>query len=102
MENKEKQSKVMQLIVKHSGVSSVEVKGDDKVEVVGNGIDAVALATDLRKRMRRYANIDTVKTVDEKEEKKKKEEDTWPKIVTTYPLPLYINEPRQSSDCCLM
>lgn len=84
-----------------AGVSSVVVKGDDKVEVVGNGIDVVVLTTCLRKRMRRCpVNIDTVETVDEKKEEKKKEEETWPKIVTTYPL--LINEPRQPSDCCLM
>ncbi|KAH0448374.1 hypothetical protein IEQ34_022174 [Dendrobium chrysotoxum] len=69
MEDAKKRSKAMQCAVGMHGVLSVSHEGD-KMTVVGEGIDSVALTRLLRKKMG-YVELEVVTTVEEKKEEKK-------------------------------
>ncbi|CAL5031559.1 unnamed protein product [Urochloa decumbens] len=66
-------TKAMELIAKADGLISVAIAGDEKLEVVGDGIDPVRLVCHLRKKLC-YADILQVEEV-----KDKKPEDKAPK-----------------------
>ncbi|KAG8064878.1 hypothetical protein GUJ93_ZPchr0004g38884 [Zizania palustris] len=85
-------SKAMALVAGAPGVSSMGVTGDgkDRLEVVGDGVDAVCLTNCLRKKFG-YAEILQVEEVkDKKPEEKKPEEKKPPLPVPCYP-PYYYN-----------
>ncbi|PKU75861.1 disease resistance protein Pik-1-like [Dendrobium catenatum] len=69
MEDAKKRSKAMQCAVGMHGVLSVSHEGD-KMTVVGEEIDSVALTTLLRKKMG-CAKLELVTAVEEKKEEKK-------------------------------
>ncbi|KAJ8748147.1 hypothetical protein K2173_000555 [Erythroxylum novogranatense] len=64
-------SKAMKIAVGFAAVESVAIGGEgkNKIEVVGDGVDAVKLTSLLRKRVG-YAVLETVAPVEKKEEKK--------------------------------
>ncbi|KAH0448896.1 hypothetical protein IEQ34_022696 [Dendrobium chrysotoxum] len=71
MEDAKKRSKAMQCAVGMHGVLSVSHEGD-KMTVVGEGIDSVALTRLLRKKMG-YVELEGVTAVEEKKKEKEKE-----------------------------
>ncbi|XP_020671956.1 disease resistance protein Pik-1-like isoform X2 [Dendrobium catenatum] len=116
MEDAKKRSKAMQCAVGMHGVLSVSHEGD-KMTVVGEGIDSVALTTLLRKKMG-YVELELVAAVEEKKEKKVKVEaevksniqpvilphDYYGRSVGTFTQPLYyhadVTEPSYDQDSC--
>ncbi|XP_072963789.1 heavy metal-associated isoprenylated plant protein 16-like [Typha angustifolia] len=56
MEDARKRSKALKTAAGFSGVTSTSLEGEDKIVVVGDGFDSIALTTALRKRMR-YAEL---------------------------------------------
>ncbi|XP_073001745.1 heavy metal-associated isoprenylated plant protein 47-like [Typha latifolia] len=69
MECTTKRSKALKIVVGFSGVISASLDGEDKIVVVGDGVDPVALTRMLRKRMH-YAELISVGEEEKKEEKK--------------------------------
>ncbi|TVU15654.1 hypothetical protein EJB05_39186, partial [Eragrostis curvula] len=75
-------AKAMGLVSRVSGVSSVGITGDlkDRLEVVGEGVDAVFLVSCLRSK-KKFGHVEILLVEDvkdkkkEEEEKKKKEEE---------------------------
>ncbi|KAI0488798.1 hypothetical protein KFK09_028637 [Dendrobium nobile] len=65
MENNKQRSKALKCVTKLHGIVSVSAD-DDKITVVGEGIDSVKLATMLRKKM---GFVELVMVTPEKEEK---------------------------------
>ncbi|XP_044492595.1 heavy metal-associated isoprenylated plant protein 16-like [Mangifera indica] len=83
MNGQKSRSKALQIVVGGFGVESVAFKGDDKtqIEVTGDGMDAVALTSLLRKKMG-YAEIVSLGPVaaEGKKDKDKAEKGNDPKI----------------------
>ncbi|KAK1273516.1 hypothetical protein QJS04_geneDACA007828 [Acorus gramineus] len=81
MNGPKSRTKALQAVVAAPGVISAALEGDDrsKVVVIGEGIDCVALAKLLRKKLD-YVEIVTVSAEDEKDKEKdsKIEYSTWP------------------------
>ncbi|XP_073003980.1 heavy metal-associated isoprenylated plant protein 16-like isoform X2 [Typha latifolia] len=102
MEDKKKRRKALRTAVGLSGVESASLE-EDKIVVVGEGIDSIALTTMLRKRMS-YADLVSVTSVDEKDDQKKKQEET----ILSYqfgaikPLPVVIHEPGYDHNSCII
>ncbi|CAL5016473.1 unnamed protein product [Urochloa decumbens] len=65
-------TKAMELIAKSDGLISVAIAGDEKLEVVGDGIDPVRLVCHLRKKLC-YAEILQVEEVKDKKPEEKKQ-----------------------------
>ncbi|XP_073003979.1 heavy metal-associated isoprenylated plant protein 16-like isoform X1 [Typha latifolia] len=105
MEDKKKRRKALRTAVGLSGNRCVESASleEDKIVVVGEGIDSIALTTMLRKRMS-YADLVSVTSVDEKDDQKKKQEET----ILSYqfgaikPLPVVIHEPGYDHNSCII
>ncbi|KAL5737237.1 hypothetical protein ACOSP7_029998 [Xanthoceras sorbifolium] len=82
-------SKAMKIAVTKDGVTKVEIKGEEKDQlvVIGTGVDSVKLVRSLRKKLH-YANILSV----EEEKEEKKDEKEKPNInllpYTYYPNPM--------------
>ncbi|KAI0488788.1 hypothetical protein KFK09_028627 [Dendrobium nobile] len=118
MEDAKKRSKAMQCAVGMHGVLSVSHEGD-KMTVVGEGIDSVALTTLLRKKMG-YVELELVTAVEEKKEEKKVKVETevksniqpvilphhyyYGQSVGAFTQPLYyhadVREPSYDEDSC--
>uniref|UniRef100_A0A0D9W615 HMA domain-containing protein n=1 Tax=Leersia perrieri TaxID=77586 RepID=A0A0D9W615_9ORYZ len=88
-------SKAMALVARAAGVISVGITGDgqDRLEVVGDGVDAVRLVSCLRKRIV-HAEILQVEEVkakksEDKKEKERKPEEEEAKLTAVHPLPQY-------------
>ncbi|XWS67411.1 hypothetical protein CRYUN_Cryun04dG0004400 [Craigia yunnanensis] len=64
------QTKVLKNVAETFGVISVALEGDDKVVVIGDGIDATKLTRCLRKKVG-HANIVSLEEVKEKKEENK-------------------------------
>ncbi|CAL5402597.1 unnamed protein product [Camellia sinensis] len=87
------------------GVSSVAIKGDgkDQVEVIGEQIDSVELTKSIKRKVSKYASIQSVEEVKPKEEEKKEEKPLqWtmaPPVIPTpcYCQPVYDSDPRGCS-----
>ncbi|XP_028116990.1 heavy metal-associated isoprenylated plant protein 16-like [Camellia sinensis] len=98
-------SKAMQIASCTKGVISVAIKGDgkDQVEVIGEEIDSVELTKSIRRRVSKYASIQSVEEVKPKEEEKKAEKPLqWamaPPVIPTpyYCQPVYDSDPRGCS-----
>ncbi|XP_073002115.1 heavy metal-associated isoprenylated plant protein 47-like [Typha latifolia] len=75
MECPTKRSKALKIAVGFSGVISASLDGEDKIVVVGNGVDSVALTRMLRKGMH-YAELISVKEEEKEEKKEEKKEAT--------------------------
>uniref|UniRef100_A0A5B7CAQ1 HMA domain-containing protein n=1 Tax=Davidia involucrata TaxID=16924 RepID=A0A5B7CAQ1_DAVIN len=75
MNGQKSRSKAMKIAVGVSGVESAALQGQDKsqIEVTGDGVDAVALTTLLRKNVG-YAELVSVSQVGEKKEGEKKQD----------------------------
>ncbi|XP_072963293.1 heavy metal-associated isoprenylated plant protein 47-like [Typha angustifolia] len=78
MEDAKRRSKALKIVVGFSGVTSTSLEGEDKIVVIGDGIDSIALTTALRKRMC-HAELMSVG-----EEKKKEEKASSNKEAPTY------------------
>ncbi|KAL5735528.1 hypothetical protein ACOSQ2_030316 [Xanthoceras sorbifolium] len=78
-------SKGMKIAVTKDGVTKVEIKGEEKDQlvVIGTGVDSVKLVRSLRKKLH-YANILSVE--EEKDEKEKPNINLLP--YTYYPNPM--------------
>jgi hypothetical protein len=57
----------------YAGVTSMTIKGDDQMEVVGEDVDTVCLVCCLRKKKFGHAAILLVEEVKEKKEEKKED-----------------------------
>ncbi|EEF37798.1 heavy metal-associated isoprenylated plant protein 47 [Ricinus communis] len=81
MNGQKSRSKALKIAVSVSGVESASLGGQDKsqIEVVGDGVDAVELATMLRKNVG-HAELVSVSAVGEKKEEKKEEKKDDPKV----------------------
>ncbi|KAL9457241.1 hypothetical protein AB3S75_006312 [Citrus x aurantiifolia] len=100
--NKHKsRSKALKVAVGFSGVESVALKGDDmsQIEVTGDGVDAVALTTSLRKKVG-YAEVVSVgaagagagagdQSMDDEKIEANPEPVVWPNYHVAAPLPHY-------------
>ncbi|KAK1272553.1 hypothetical protein QJS04_geneDACA007830 [Acorus gramineus] len=98
-------SKALQAVVAAPGVLSVALEGEDrsKVVVIGEGIDCVALAKLLRKKLD-YVEIVTVSAVDEKDKEKDSKNiySTWPYEVVVPQSYMYQPPAYQDPYCCIM
>ncbi|XP_072963473.1 heavy metal-associated isoprenylated plant protein 16-like [Typha angustifolia] len=77
MECTTKRSKALKIVVGFCGVISASLDGEDKIVVVGDGVDPVALTRMLRKRMH-YAELISVEEKKDEEKEEKKEPTIWP------------------------
>ncbi|CAL9152185.1 unnamed protein product [Musa hybrid cultivar] len=73
MEDAKKRSKALKIAVGLPGVISAKLD-EDKIVVVGDGVDSIALTTKLRKKM---GHVELVKVGSAEEKKKEKKEDVW-------------------------
>ncbi|KAL5775615.1 hypothetical protein ACOSP7_013172 [Xanthoceras sorbifolium] len=86
-------SKAMKIAVTKDGVTKVEIKGEEKDQlvVIGDWVDSVNLARSLRKELH-YANILSVEEEKEKkDEKEKAKEDDKTNINLPIPYAYYPN-----------
>ncbi|KAL9453915.1 hypothetical protein AB3S75_009507 [Citrus x aurantiifolia] len=97
MNNHKSRSKALKVAVGFSGVESVALKGDDmrQIEVMGDGVDAVALTTSLRKKVG-YAEVVSVgaagagdQSMDDEKIEANPEPVVWPNYHVAAPLPHY-------------
>ncbi|GMP64908.1 hypothetical protein CsSME_00025948 [Camellia sinensis var. sinensis] len=87
-------SKAMQITSLTKGVSSVAIKGDgkDQAEVIGEQIDSVELTKSIRRKVSKYASVQSVEEVKPKEEEKKEEKPLqWAMAPPVIPTPYYCN-----------
>ncbi|KAK1295993.1 hypothetical protein QJS10_CPB15g01132 [Acorus calamus] len=107
MNGPKSRTKALQAVVAAPGVISAGLEGDDrsKVVVIGEGIDCVALAKLLRKKLK-YVEIVTVSVVDEKDKEKdsKIKYSTWPYQVVTPQSYMYQPPAHRYQDpyCCIL
>ncbi|KAK3025521.1 hypothetical protein RJ639_042056, partial [Escallonia herrerae] len=112
MNDQKSRSKAMKIAVGSTGVESAALKGEGKnqLEVVGDGIDAVALTTLLRKNVG-FAELVSVgpdKKDDEKKGAEKKNEATiTPPVWVSYPpihggTPYIYEVPSNEASCSIM
>ncbi|KAG5551427.1 hypothetical protein RHGRI_009745 [Rhododendron griersonianum] len=108
MNGQKSRSKALKIVVGVSGVESATIKGkeNDQIEVTGDDIDAVAIATSLRKKVG-FAELVAVAPVEEKKADDKGKEPTkqpaWPSCVPYgTPAPCYVQEIKYNDDpaCC--
>ncbi|TKW04878.1 hypothetical protein SEVIR_7G139000v4 [Setaria viridis] len=66
-------TKALKVVARADGLISVAITGDEKLEVVGDGVDPVCLVRCLRKKIC-YAEILQVEEVKDKKEEEKKPE----------------------------
>ncbi|CAL5068347.1 unnamed protein product [Urochloa decumbens] len=72
-------TKAMELIAKADGLISVAIAGEEKLELVGDGIDPVRLVCHLRKKLC-YADILQVEEVKDKKPEEKKQAQQQPVV----------------------
>ncbi|XP_027063248.1 heavy metal-associated isoprenylated plant protein 16 [Coffea arabica] len=118
MSDEKSRKKAFKTVVGHAGVESTALQGKEKdqIEVVGDGIDAVKLATLLRKNVG-YAELVTVSPVGEKKDGDKKDDgktdpssteppvvwSTYPYVYSSVPHHLYqARDPYYDSNCTIM
>ncbi|KAG5551426.1 hypothetical protein RHGRI_009744 [Rhododendron griersonianum] len=112
MNGQKSRSKALKIVVGVSGVESATLKGqeNDQIEVTGNDIDAVAIATSLRKKVG-FAELVAVAPVEEKKADPKTDDKgkepiiqpAWPSgIPYGTPAPYYVQEIKYNDDpaCC--
>ncbi|AES71743.2 hypothetical protein MTR_3g082260 [Medicago truncatula] len=106
MNNQKLRNKAMAIAVGVSGVEGTTIKGDnkDQIEVTGEEIDSVKLASLLRKKFG-YADLVSIEAVGKTEEKKDKEKAeaivAWPYVYSSVPhYPVY--EIKNEPSCSIM
>lgn len=98
MEDAKMRAKALKLAVGIPGVISVQIDGE-KMVVIGEGFDPVALIVMLRKKMG-FAELVSVSAVDEKKEEQKKTEVAAGAAPSN---PLHARSQRSDGDgCCVM
>ncbi|KAK1310452.1 hypothetical protein QJS10_CPA08g01866 [Acorus calamus] len=105
MNGPKSRTKALQAVVAAPGVLSAALEGDDKskVVVIGEGIDCIALAKLLKKKLD-YVEILTVSAVDEKDKEKDSKNiySTWPYQVVMPQSYMYQPPAYQDPYCCIM
>ncbi|CAL9084472.1 unnamed protein product [Musa textilis] len=76
MEDAKKRSKALKTAVGLPGVISAKLD-EDKIVVVGDGVDSIVLTTMLRKKMGRVELVKVGSAEEKKEEKKEEKEPSW-------------------------
>lgn len=82
-------SKAMTIAVGVSGVESAAIQGEDKsqIEVIGDGVDAVALTVLLRKK---FGHAELLAVSEKKDEEKKPEKTPEPEVQYNLVWPSYV------------
>ncbi|MQM08935.1 hypothetical protein Taro_041797 [Colocasia esculenta] len=117
MDDEKKRRKAMKLVARLAGLSSASIEGPqkDRMVVVGEGLDSVALTRLLRKNMG-FAELISVATMRKDEEEERRSGSTpavgWSAYGgggAAYPTPVqyyYVNQPRdgytEDPSCCTM
>ncbi|XP_042414410.1 disease resistance protein Pik-1-like isoform X1 [Zingiber officinale] len=107
MADAKKRAKALRTAVSIHGVVSVKLE-DDKIIVVGDGVDSVNLTKVMRKKMGSY--VELLSVAEEKEEEKKEENTkveavvSWPNHVSFVPQYVYSipEEPWSRGSGCII